>query len=84
VGDDGDLIGYVKTKVGEAAGLTEAQARRLTGSTLREIEADAKTMAKELGLVVEDRARDEGGRFVSGGESEGRTMNRIIREAAGR
>jgi hypothetical protein len=81
---DDELIEYAKVAVGREHGLTEAQACRLVGSSLKELHADAATMAGELG--VEDpyqpepgRARDDAGRFAG---SAG--MNAIIRKASGR
>jgi hypothetical protein len=66
--------------------LSEAQSRRLIGTTSKTLHADAATMANELGVddpysSESSQARDEGGRFAA---SSGRDMNRIIRAASGR
>jgi hypothetical protein len=47
---DNELIEYAKVAVGREHGLTEAQARRLVGSPLNVLHADAATMAGELGV----------------------------------
>lgn len=47
---DNELIDYAKVAVGREHGLTEAQARRLVGSSLNVLHADAATMAGELGV----------------------------------
>jgi hypothetical protein len=74
-------IGRVSIGVNEF-GLSEAQSRRLRGSSADEVRADAKQMRKELGLpTLDERKRDEEGRYARSGGSD---MNRIIREAAGR
>ena len=78
--DDPELVAAAKSYVGQQHGLSEQQSRRLQGDTLRELHTDAVLMAKELGLVVDDRARDESGRFATAG----RSMNEQIRSAAGR
>jgi hypothetical protein len=90
---DDDLIEYAKIAVGREHGLSPPQARRLVGSTLRDLHADAATMAGELG--IEDpytpepgQARDGAGRFAGSrgdpGTDAGGGMNRLIRQRAGR
>jgi hypothetical protein len=84
VSDDAELIEYVRTRVGAEHGLTEAQSRRLVGTTLKALHDDASSMAKELD--VDDpsaQARDDGGRYARR-EHDGASMNAIIRQAAGR
>jgi hypothetical protein len=85
--DRDELLEYARIAVGREHGLSEAQARRLVGGSLRELHADAAQMASELGVddphpTDQGQARDQGGRFASSGE--GRDMNRLIREASGR
>lgn len=53
--DDAELIAYVRSRVGDEYGLTEAQARRLRGATVREFRADAKAMRDELDLEPRPR-----------------------------
>jgi hypothetical protein len=55
VSDDAELIEYVRTRVGAEHGLTEAQSRRLVGTTLKALHDDASSMAKELD--VDERQR---------------------------
>jgi len=50
VTDDEDVIEYAKIAVGREHGLSAPQARRLVGSTLRELHADAGAMAQELDI----------------------------------
>jgi hypothetical protein len=65
--------------------LNERDSRRLVGSSVDELHADAKAMAKEVGAYdPTEAARDEGGRFRTVGDAVGLDMNRIIREASGR
>jgi hypothetical protein len=87
--DRDELLAYVRVAVGSAHGLTEAQSRRLVGSSLRALHDDAATMAGELG--IEDPytpdtgpARDGAGRFAASRGGASGDMNRIIREASGR
>jgi hypothetical protein len=86
--DHEELREYARTAVGREIGLSEAQSKRIVGSTLAEMRHDAKQMARELGLEVDDEdddasgaQRDEHGRFAKSG---GRDMNRLIRAASGR
>jgi hypothetical protein len=85
---DDELVAIARSAIGAEHGLTPAQSERLIGSSAAEIRADAKLMAKELGLVADDDPpRDRGGRFArSGGvyDTRGLDMNRIIRQATGR
>jgi hypothetical protein len=83
VSDDAELLDYVRSKVADEYGLSEAQGRRLRGATVRELRADAAEMRSELGLepLDEGAQRDERGRFATGAGSD---MNRAIRQAAGR
>jgi hypothetical protein len=86
--DDVDLIGYVKARVADEHGLSEADGRRLVGSTLKALRQDAKRMRVELGLDDaegdgdDDVRRDERGRFMKAGKAV--SMNEAIRAAAGR
>jgi hypothetical protein len=79
---DDELYAIARASIGATFGLSEAQSRRLHGATAAEIRADAKAMARELGLEVDndDRGRDERGRFAESGSS----MNALIRQASGR
>jgi hypothetical protein len=86
-----ELLGLAREHVGTTFGLTPEQSARLRGGTKAEIEADAKTMCRELGIKVDDdgheqqRERDESGRFrAKSGEAESAAMNKLIRQAAGR
>lgn len=80
-----DLIEIARESIGAQYGLTSAQARRLAGSTADELRHDARAMAAELGIKVDDeqsdrgRQRDGSGRFASGA-----SMNERIRAASGR
>jgi hypothetical protein len=78
---DDELLAVAREAIGAHYELSPAQAARLRGSTRSEIEADARLMRTELGLppLEDEQPRDEGGRFK--GKS---TMDRMIREAAGR
>jgi hypothetical protein len=82
--DDAELLAYVRARVGDEYGLSEAQGARLRGSTLGELRDDARAMRAELGLepIAEGATRDERGRYASG--DVGADMNRAIRQAAGR
>lgn len=80
---DAELEQLAKERLGERYGLTPGQSHRLRGDKLAELEADAATMCRELGLPVPgDRDRDEHGRFRT--TDEPLDMNRAIRQAAGR
>jgi hypothetical protein len=85
---DPELVDVARAAIGAQFGLTEAQSKRLTGSSAAEIRTDARLMAKELGLVADDDPpRDRAGRYAKSGgiyDQRGPDMNRIIREAAGR
>jgi hypothetical protein len=79
---------YLRVAVGREHGLSEAQSRRLVGSTLKALHDDAATMANELGVddpypADQGRSRDQTGRFASSGGA-GVDMNAAIRQAAGR
>jgi hypothetical protein len=81
---DDETMAYLRAAVAREHGLTEAQSRRLVGSTLKTLHADASVMATELG--VDDphesgQARDDGGRFARATAGD---MNTIIRAASGR
>jgi hypothetical protein len=78
-GLDAETLSYLRTRIAQEAGLPEQHAQRLIGGSLRELRDDAKQMARELGIAVDDRERDEQGRFRSGA-----SMNEILRSAAGR
>jgi hypothetical protein len=82
--DDAELLDYVRARVGDEYGLSEAQAARLRGRSLGELRADAKAMRSELGLepLDEGAARDEAGRFTAAGNAV--DMNTAIRRASGR
>lgn len=82
--DDAELLDYVRARVGDEFGLSEAQGGRLRGRTLAELRDDAAEMRRELNLppLDEGASRDERGRFTTGGAAD--DMNRIIREASGR
>jgi len=87
--DADELVEYAKIAVGREHGLSAPQARRLVGSSLRELHADATTMAQEL--AIDDpytpepgQTRDGGGRFAAAGGNTGGDMNAIIRAASGR
>jgi hypothetical protein len=76
---DDELRDIARTALGAEYGLSPEQAQRLRGETAAELRADAKAMRAELGLApVDERERDEGGRFVGG------DMNARIRAASGR
>ena len=85
---DDEVLAIAKASIGAQYGLSDAQSRRLVGTTAAEIKADAKAMARELGIAVDDdddrarddRARDDRGRYAT----TGRSMNAIIRQASGR
>jgi hypothetical protein len=81
---DDELVGIAKSSIGAEVGLTPAQSARLVGETAGELRKDARAMAKELGLEVDEQARDEGGRFASSGDNaESARMNEAIRAARG-
>lgn len=80
---DDELVSIARTALGQEAGLTAEQSRRLRGETAAELRADAKAMRSELGLPpLDERERDEQGRFRAA--ESGVDMNRMIRAAAGR
>jgi hypothetical protein len=75
---DDETLNYLKQSIAREHGLSEAQSRRLVGSTLRDLHADAVEMAKELGLRDPTvQTRDAGGRYAT-------DVNALIRQAAGR
>jgi hypothetical protein len=79
---DEELLSIAKTTIGAEHELTPEQSARLRGQTAAELRSDAKAMRRELGMPVDDRPRDPGGRFAkSGGIND---MNTAIRRAAGR
>jgi hypothetical protein len=65
-------------------GLTEAQAKRLVGSTPEELEADAKEFAKELGTNGTGRRPTDLKQGARGPASVETDPNAWIRKAAGR
>jgi hypothetical protein len=78
------LLDYARQAVAREVGIPAQHAHRITGSNVGELRADAKALARELGVVdLTERARDDGGRYTAG-EPDGREMNRLIRQAAGR
>jgi hypothetical protein len=80
--DDNETAAYLRERVGAEHGLSAAQSRRLRGTTVAELHADAKAMAKELDVIdPSERARDQGGRFTG---SENVAINEAIRQASGR
>jgi hypothetical protein len=80
--DQAELIAYAKVALGHQHGLTDAESRRLNGSTVDELHRDARAMCRELGRVdLTERARDEGGRYA-GTAAVG--FNEAVRKAAGR
>jgi hypothetical protein len=82
VDNDAKLVAYAKLQIGREHGLDETDSRRLAGNTADELHADARAMARELGVTdPTERARDQRGKFASG---EGRSMNQLIRAASGR
>jgi hypothetical protein len=81
---DDELRAIAKTAIGAEVGLSAAQSARLVGDSAEALRLDAKTMAKELGIAVDEPGRDERGRFRTVGDAVGNDMNRIIREASGR
>jgi hypothetical protein len=78
---DDELLSIAKASIASEFGLSAEQSRRLHGETASEIKADAKAMAKELGIAVDDRQRDDAGRFAGG---ENAKINTALRRAAGR
>jgi hypothetical protein len=79
---DDELLSIAKTSIGAEHELTPEQSARLRGQTAAELRSDAKAMRRELGMPVDDRPRDHGGRYAkSGGIYD---MNAMIRRAAGR
>jgi hypothetical protein len=75
---DDATLDYLRSTVGDAAGIPPSVRHRLHGETLQELQQDAKAMRRELGLdpAPPPRARSTDGRFA--------TMNQAIRNAAGR
>ncbi len=55
-----------RLRVALAKGLTEAQAKRLVGSTLEELEADADELLKTFGVPVGNSEEEEGQGLTSG------------------
>jgi hypothetical protein len=75
-----ELLEAAKRDVARAHGLDDRHAYRLVGGSVSELHADAKLMARELGVAdPTERPRDEVGRYT--GETD---MNRLIRAASGR
>ena len=78
-----DLIEIAKTAIGAEVGLSPAQSRRLVGGSADELRRDAREMAREFGLAVDDdQRRDQAGRYASA--ADGRSMNELIRAVSGR
>lgn len=77
--DDAELLGYVRERVADEAGLPEGWASRLHGLTLRELRDDARNLRRTLGLDP-DTSRTADGRYASSHER----MNAELRRAAGR
>ena len=76
---DDELLEAAKVTIAKQHGLPETRAHRLVGSSASELHADAKAMAKELGVLdPSERARGDGGRFARA------DMNSLIRAASGR
>jgi hypothetical protein len=81
VADDEELLDYAKRAVAREHGLSERDAHRLVGTTLRELHADARNFAREVGAHdPTEAARDELGHFAGGKAN----MNALIRRASGR
>jgi hypothetical protein len=80
--DDRDaLLEYARRAVAREHGLSERDAHRLVGTTLRELHDDARNFAREVGAYdPTEAARDELGHFAGGKAS----MNTLIRRASGR
>jgi hypothetical protein len=78
---DAETLSFLAHHVGEEHGIPEALRPRLAGETVSELRADARALAKALGIAPQEagRERDQAGRFAT---SSG-AMNRIIRQAAG-
>jgi (p)ppGpp synthase/HD superfamily hydrolase len=72
----------LKRQVAEEHNLPLSVAKRLQGSDLRELRADAKSLAEELGAKPGDIGIGRGG--TASGNRRGSDMNSLIREAAGR
>jgi hypothetical protein len=80
---DAETRSFLAHHVGAEHDIPEAIRPRLVGESVSELRADAAALAKQLGIAPQEpaRERDEAGRFASTASG---TMNRIIREAAGR
>ena len=82
---DHELLNYVRVAVGREHALTEAQSRRLNGTTLDELHEDAKRMNLELGKQDPTLpARGADGQFTVRTDDDGSSMTRLLRQAAGR
>ena len=82
---DDETLAYIRERVADETQLPNGWGERLQGETLAELRADARVMAKDLGLAVDDERdaqRDEHGRFARSGNRG--SMNSIIRQASGR
>jgi hypothetical protein len=80
--DDVETLEYLRVAVGREHGLSEAQSRRLVGSSVKALQRDAREMARELGLpdpTVQPRSGD--GRY-STRDDTGQAINEAIRRAA--
>jgi hypothetical protein len=85
LGGDDELYSIARTSIGAEQELTPEQSARLRGQTAAELRDDAKQMRRELGMPVDDRPRDEAGRFRERNAVDlHRSMNSLIRQAAGR
>jgi hypothetical protein len=82
---DEELFSIAKTAIGAEHELTPQQSARLRGQTAKELRDDARAMRGELGMPsLDDRPRDQSGRFAASDSSKNARVNDIIREAAGR
>jgi hypothetical protein len=78
---DDDTLDYLRLAVAREYELSEAQGRRLRGTTVTALKDDARAMRRELQLPdLDGRDRDEHGRY----RSKPVDMNAAIRQAAGR
>jgi hypothetical protein len=82
--DDEELLDFVRSRIADEYGLSEAQGRRLRGVTLGQLRDDARAMRAELGFepLAEGATRDQQGRFTTAGNAT--DMNTVIRRASGR
>lgn len=78
------LLDAARMRAATIHGLTEAQARRLVGSTPEELEADAKEFAKELGTTNGARKPADLKQGSRGPSQQQEDPNAWIRRAAGR